>query len=316
VIGFMRYFLLITILTLILLPTMAQDESSLTPYEIALERIEGVRTHRREGLHLENLALTELPPEIAELAHLERLYLSGNLLTTLPSELFELSNLQILNLENNRLTSLPAEIGALGNLEWLNLDSNQVLSFPREMGNLSRLRFLSINFNQLSEFPVELTLVRNLEWLELDGNQLTELPPEIGNLRQLEYLSLWNNLLKDLPDELRQIDSLCAINIRNNQFTELPYFLVEFRKFTSVLDCPSNVTVGIHAEDNPLISPPQEVVWQGSQAVLQYLRNEAWWHLKRLIAGGAGAIGLVAAIVLGLRWKNRRRGKEKEKRFS
>jgi hypothetical protein len=49
-------------------------------------------------------------------------------------------------------------------------------------------------------------------------------------------------------------------------------------------------------------------------AILDYLRNEAWWHLQRLIAGAASSVGLVAALVLGLRWKNRRGRKEKEKR--
>jgi hypothetical protein len=65
--------------------------------------------------------------------------------------------------------------------------------------------------------------------------------------------------------------------------------------------------------DNDLISPPQEVIAQGTPAILEYLRNEAWWHVKKLIAGGAGFVGAVAAILLALRWRGRR-GYEKKKR--
>ena len=64
---------------------------------------------------------------------------------------------------------------------------------------------------------------------------------------------------------------------------------------------------------NPLLFPPEEVTVEGTLAILDYLRNEAWWHLQRLIAGGAGFVGIVVAIVLGLRWRNRR-GYEKKKR--
>jgi hypothetical protein len=45
---------------------------------------------------------------------------------------------------------------------------------------------------------------------------------------------------------------------------------------------------------------------------LDYLENEAWWHLQRLIVGGASSFGLVPAIVLGIRW--RQQGKQKKKR--
>ena len=33
-------------------------------------------------------------------------------------------------------------------------------------------------------------------------------------------------------------------------------------------------------QNNPLISPPPEVIAQGKEAILDYLRNEAWWHLQ------------------------------------
>jgi hypothetical protein len=47
--------------------------------------------------------------------------------------------------------------------------------------------------------------------------------------------------------------------------------------------------------------------------VLAYLRNQAWYHVQRLIIGAAAGVGLLAAFVLGLRYR-RTRGKSKAKR--
>jgi hypothetical protein len=67
----------------------------------------------------------------------------------------------------------------------------------------------------------------------------------------------------------------------------------------------------LEVEDNPLISPPQEVIEEGTTAILDNLENEAWWHLQRLIISAATGFGIVAAFILGTRWRNR--GKQKRK---
>jgi hypothetical protein len=65
-----------------------------------------------------------------------------------------------------------------------------------------------------------------------------------------------------------------------------------------------------YVANNPITSLPEEVLAEGDDAILAYLRNEAWWHLQRLIVAGASALDLVTLFVLGLRWRNRR-GKKK-----
>jgi hypothetical protein len=48
--------------------------------------------------------------------------------------------------------------------------------------------------------------------------------------------------------------------------------------------------------------------------VLNYLRNQAWYHTQRLIIGAAGGVGLFVLLVLGFRWKQHNGRKLKQKR--
>jgi hypothetical protein len=194
------------------------------------------------------------------------------------------SGADVLNLNGLGLTELPPEIGSLINLHRLYLINNQLTTLPREIGNLE-----------------------NLALLYLEQNQLTELPPEIGNLRNLGALYLTDNKLKSLPNEIGQLQNLCILYFFDNEIRYLPISLGNIENLQSY-GC------GMGYGNNPLVYPSQEILALGYDALFDYLRNEAWWHLQRLIAGGAGSIGLVAAIVLGFRWKNRRGRKEKEKR--
>jgi internalin A len=213
------------------------------------------------------------------------LLLSGLGLTEMPLEIAELSNLKLLDLSDNPLTSLSPEIGNLTNLEELWIQGTELTTLPPEFGNL-----------------------HNLQRLYLNGNQLLSLPPEFGQLQALRELYLDDNQLSTLPVEFGNLKHLCRLFLPRNQFQYLPAILLE-------IDWESGDEIlgscYFSFEGNPLISPPQEVIAQGTPAIMEYLRNEAWWHMQRLIAGGAGFVGIVAAIVLGLRWRNRRNTKKK-----
>jgi Leucine-rich repeat (LRR) protein len=195
-----------------------------------------------------------------------------------------------LDLGNFGLSTLPPEIGMLENLEGLHLWDNHLTTVPPEIGNL-----------------------RNLVWLNLGNNQISYLPPEIGNLQNLQLLELHNNQLNNLPIELNNLQKLCYLGLRENNFQELPRFLYELEALGKAEVCYSDPPIGIHLDNNPLISPPQEVIAQGTPAILEYLRNEAWWHLQRLILGGLSSVGLVMTFVLWMRWRNhRRKGKKRD----
>ena len=94
-----------------------------------------------------------IPPELGNLANLERLHLGWNDLSgPLPSELGNLANLESLDLGNSGLTGpIPPELGNLSNLWQLYLSSNSLSGpIPPELGNLSSLEWLTLSGNHLT----------------------------------------------------------------------------------------------------------------------------------------------------------------------
>jgi internalin A len=140
----------------------------------------------------------------------------------------------------------------------------------------------------------------------LYDNQLNSLPPEIGQLTKLRDLYLHNNQLTSLPSEIGLLTNLQELNLYNNQLRQLP---VEMGDLAN-LSCEGCY---LRLYNNPLISPPPEVVEQGTAAVLAYLRNQAWYHVQRLIISAAAGVGLLAMLLLGVRYQQSQR-KAKVKR--
>lgn len=97
----MQQFLLCLVLFCVLTSTTFAQQQ--TPCEIALERIELAQRTSWRSLDLSRLQLTELPPEIGNLANLQDLYLYNNILSDLPPEIGNLANLQDLRLANYQL---------------------------------------------------------------------------------------------------------------------------------------------------------------------------------------------------------------------
>jgi hypothetical protein len=56
------------------------------------------------------------------------------------------------------------------------------------------------------------------------------------------------------------------------------------------------------------------VVEQGTEAILVYLRNQAWYHVQRWIIGMAAGVGMLVLFMLGFRFKQRGSRKMKVKR--
>ena len=69
-------------------------------------------------------------------------------------------------------------------------------------------------------------------------------------------------------------------------------------------------------DSNPLLSPPPEVVAQGTPAILDYLNHQASWHLQQLLISGAIGLGLLMILAFGIRWRMRRVRKSKRKNDS
>ena len=198
-----------------------------------------------------------------------------------------------LDLSSLNLTSLPPELGDLSNIVGLYLSKNQLKSLPPELGQLSNLTRLYLDQNQLTSLPPELGQLSKLSRLYLDRNQLTNLPPELGQLLSLRGLYLDQNQLTSLPKELGEINKLTELSLSQNQLTILPPELGQLPRLTR-----------LHLDQNPsLVSPPPEVLDQGLQAILIYLKerqaiDESQWLSKLLIVGegGVGKTSLLRAL--------------------
>jgi internalin A len=112
-----------------------------------------------------------------------------------------------------------------------------------------------------------------------------------------------------LPPEIGQLTNLCLLDLEHNRFQQLPSEISRLQKLADYRsDCPRFPDLRIF--NNPLISPPPEVVAQGTPAILDYLRNQAAYHTRQLILSGAGVI---AGVLLLARWRYRRNRKPKKK---
>ena len=240
-------------------------------------------------LNLANNQLSEVPAEIGQLKNLQELYLHTNQLREVPAEIWQLASLQFLNLGyGNQVREVPAEIGQLTNLRTLLLDRNQLSEMPAEIGQLMNLQRLELHNNQLREVPAEIWQLTNLRELNLSRNQLREVPAEIGQLMNLQRLELHNNQLTEVPAEIGQLTNLQHLYLHDNQLSEVP---AEIGQLTNLRR--------LELDGNPLKSPPPEVVKQGIQAILAYLRDlptaEKQW-VSKLILVGEGGVGKTSLV--------------------
>jgi Leucine-rich repeat (LRR) protein len=154
----------------------------------AHRRIQEAMDSGESVLDLSNLALTELPPQVADLP-LTNLQLDGNRIDELPSWLGELTGLTKLSLTNCHLDTVPDQIATLSALTELHLDDNRLAELPSWLGTLTNLRYLEVGGNRLTQLPVELTQLSALVELRLYLNRLTELPDWLGELPSLAVVN-------------------------------------------------------------------------------------------------------------------------------
>ena len=161
----------------------------------------------------------EIPPELGNLANLERLSLGANQLSgEIPPELGNLANLEYLSLGANQLSGeIPPELGNIASLRSLHLGGDWPSGeIPPELGNLQ------LGGNQLSgKIPPELGNLASLEDLHLGGNRLSgEIPPELGNLAHLIRLRLYENRLSgEIPPELGNLTNLEWLYLQGNELS-------------------------------------------------------------------------------------------------
>ena len=285
--------------------TLAFLQKSINRKEL-VALIEKTKKSGKRSLNLSGRFIEEVPPEIGELVDLKWLSLSDNFLSDLPESLMNLSSLEIfdisgnvltkfpevitkmqglkeLDISGNKLTGTPDSWSGLSSLFLLYLDKNNLTKVSESLGELSDLRILSLANNKIMEIPEDLGRLKNLNWLSLAHNRLTDLPGCLCGLTGLGVLDLHSNKLTNIPKELGNLSDLKELYLSHNQLTSVPKELGNLSKLTR-----------LDLYQNPNLSfPPSEVVRQGLQATLTFLREQSGpgirqWISKLLVVGEGG----------------------------
>ena len=236
--------------------------------QAALEKIRHAREQRLTVLNLPGEQLTEIPAEVFELEWLEVLNLGNNLFTTIPDSISRLVKLRSLYLGGNQLSTVPDSIMRLVNLTTLNLAGNQLSTVPESITGLGNLTVLNLYNNQLTTVPQSITGLENLIELILGSNQLTTVPEVIYELSSLVKLDLQNTLFR------KNINQIKERSPKILQLERLKY---------------------LYLSNNPIETPPPEVVEKGVEAIKDYFRQLAaegtdyLYEAKLLILGEGGA---------------------------
>lgn len=216
-------------------------------------------------LDLSNNQLEALPDSIAGLTNLEVLYLSSNLLVSLPDSIGLLKSLKVLNVSANKLKALPDSISRCSSLIELDASFNQLAYLPTNIGNeLVNLQKFFAHLNKLRSLPSSICEMESLRVLDVHFNELRSLPLAIGKLQNLEVLNASSNFsdLTSIPDTIGDLTNLVDLDLSNNQIKELP---CSFGRLNNLKK--------LNLDQNPLVIPPQEIIQQGLDAVLEYMKK-------------------------------------------
>jgi len=200
---------------------------------------------------------------IAGLVNLETLDLSGNVLVSLPDSIGLLKRLKFLNISGNKLKSLPDSISMCSELIELDASYNQLTYLPTNFGyQLANLQKLLVQLNKLRSLPSSVCELKSLRYLDVHFNELRSLPEALGDLKNLEVLNASSNFsdLVSLPDSIGELTNLVELDVSNNQIKELPY------SFGSLQNLKK-----LNLDQNPLMTPPNEIVVQGVEAVKEHM---------------------------------------------
>ena len=187
----------------------------MTPYEIALKRIEECWQTRATKLDLRGLGLVELPIEVCELEWLDELDISSCQFSEL-SFLSYVPQLQALVCNVNQISDLSGLVH-VPQLQSLYCHSNQ-LSDLSELVNVPQLRSLNCSENQLSNLS-GLVYVRQLQYLLYESNQVSDLS-DLVHVPELQVLICGANQLNDLSG-LVHVPQLLSLDCGANQLSDL-----------------------------------------------------------------------------------------------
>lgn len=242
---------------------------SMTPVEIALERIEECRRTRSPELDLSGLDLDEIPEKVFEMKWLEKLDVSvdeeqpwiGGNIREIPAGIEQLTSLREFDCTFNQISDL-SPLRDLPALQTLDCSHNQIVDLS-PLCDLPMLQALDCSYNQISDLP-RLSDLPALQSFSCGGNNIIDLSL-LSCLSALQELDCSDNQISDLSP-LSGLLALQALDCSNNQIIDLsPLNDLSALQALNWLNCGSNQIIDLsplsdlpalqvlHCHDNQII---------------------------------------------------------------
>ena len=183
------------------------------------------------SLILDKNNISELPENVHELYHLERLSIAENSLIELPHNFGDFMFLSHLDLSDNKLANLPDSFGKLGNcITELNLKGNRLERLPSTITKFVRVKNMNISDNNLRSLPGLLpdyeNFGRDLVSLDVSNNALESCDPWINNVHpfpSLEVINFRKNEINSLDEEcFAMMKNLMVADFSANHIAHMP----------------------------------------------------------------------------------------------
>ncbi len=180
----------------------------------------------------------------------------------------------------------------------------KISNFKEKTDNIHNLYFkqnedgqivsLSLSNQNLGIFPKSICKMHKIENLILENNKILTLPDDISKLKNLKKLFLGGNKLEEIPYNLLKMDYLSVISLVANNIRTIKKEVLNF-KYPIYLDFQQKRSKGIYLSDNPIETPPIEIIEQGKEAVKNYFaeleKGKVNLYETKLLLVGHGAVG-------------------------
>ncbi|NOQ25654.1 MAG: GTP-binding protein [Bacteroidales bacterium] len=220
-----------------------------------LENLTGLETLVLRNNKISNIRF------LKNLTRLEKLVLGDNKISNIRF-LKNLTRLKTLDLSLNKISDIRF-LENLTGLETLDLSFNKISDYSF-LENLVGLQTLNLRANQISDYSFLENLV-GLQILNLSANKISDIS-FLENLIGLETLDLSNNKISDICF-LENFICLKKLNLSSNNLKKIPVFIFQLEM---EINLDKYGGEGLCLYDNPIESPPMEILKQGRQSVLDW----------------------------------------------
>ncbi len=135
-----------------------------------------------------------------------------------------------------------------------------------ELFECHHLETLNLRVNQISDISF-LSSLTSLRSLDLRDNQILDIS-SLSNLTSLQSLDLSYNEISDVSS-LLNLTSLQFLDLRSNKIREIPSFIFQLKMKLNFQVFGGG---GLCLDDNPIESPPMEILKQGRESTLDWFK--------------------------------------------